>query len=120
MGKFIITESERMSIRGLYLMENDNASLFFRRRMDILLNIIDDEEFYYDTDFCDETFEEFLEYLLLDIKESFNELYPSFISFEYIEKVFGGKERFLELLMELRGEKILNLYNEKTKDCVDE
>ena len=98
--KIIITESQY------------NKILSFKRRLiDIMSEasqIIDAaDDFYGDIDFCRyyPTLEKYIDSLVrnIDDKENFNNNI--------------GYETFVNLLMDMYGEKIENFYNKKTQDC---
>ena len=110
--KYIITESQYNKILNLK-----------RRLTDIMreasLMIDNGDDFYGSVDFCryfptlkkyvDDVVYEIInqyEHPIYDIDETENFIY------NYI-----GYENFVNLLMDMYGEKIENFYNEKTKDC---
>ena len=110
--KIIITEDQHKNFINLK-----------RRLIDIMreasLMIDNGDDFYGSVDFCryfptlkkyvDDVVYEIInqyEHPIYDIDETENFIY------NYI-----GYENFVNLLMDMYGEKIENIYNEKTKDC---
>ncbi len=110
--KIIITEDQ------------SNKLISFRRRIKDIMHeasyMIDDgDEFYGSVDFChyfptlkkyvDDVVYEIInqyEHPIYDIDETENFIYNNI-----------GYENFVNILMDMYGEKIENFYNEKTKDC---
>jgi len=110
--KIIITEDQ------------SNKLISFRRRLkDIMYEasymIDDDDEFYGSVDFCHyfPTLKKYVDDVVYEIINQYE--HPIYDIDETENFIYNhvGYENFVNILMDMYGEKIENFYNEKTKDC---
>ena len=110
--KYIITESQYNKILKLK-----------RRFIDIMSEasrIIDAaDDFYGDIDFCHyyPTLEKYIDGLVMNIFQQYElDNYDNYDKKNFINN-YIGYETFVNLIMDMYGEKIENFYNKKTQDC---
>jgi hypothetical protein len=110
--KIIITEDQ------------SNKLISFRRRikdiMRVASDMVDDaDRFYGNLDFCRyyPTLKKYVDDVVYEIINQYE--HPSYDIDETENFIYNniGYENFVNILMDMYGEKIENFYNEKTKDC---
>jgi hypothetical protein len=104
--------------------DQSNKLISFQRRLkDIMYEasyMIDDaDEFYGNLDFCHyfPTLKKYVDDVVYEIINQYNHPIYNIDETEIFIYNHVGYENFINMLMDMYGEKIENFYNMKTKDC---